>query len=198
MKTPKFLSKTLHGLLVLLRFSEIVHFITIRSEIVELFYWLALPEKRLFRCELACLVELVPFLRGWSLEHVVDVLAIDLVGHEVERVESVLLTLGEADSLAGSQPYTVGRPGRAGVVIGNRGQNKVASKRLEDGSVHVSIPVPNGQSFRIEVGNALGEWDGLGTNTATDDAIHIVDTEPTDTEMRFFRLIPDVDDEPDE
>ena len=65
--------------------------------------------------------------------------------------------------------------------------------RLKDGLVHIAIPAQNGKSFRIEAGNQIGQWDTIGMSTATDDAIHIIDTESTATTARFFRLVPDLD-----
>ena len=115
-----------------------------------------------------------------------------------ERAETVVIRLVAGGSALGRRPYEVGRPARAGVVIQSRNQVLPGSQRLADGTVHVCIPAPNGKTFRIESGSNLADWDVVGTNTVTDEAIHIVDTESSDTELRFFRIVPDIDTEPED
>ena len=135
----------------------------------------------------------IPARKRWVALDVVP-----LADGQDERVESVLVNLVDGEPAGGRATYSVGRPGRAGIVIGSRGQSSGGSRRLDDGSVHVLIPVPNGQSFRIESSTVLGQWDVIGANTATEGAIHIVDAESSGTEARFFRLIPDVDSDEEE
>ncbi len=129
----------------------------------------------------------IPAGRRWAAVDVVP-----LADEEAERTETVVLRLVPNDA------YAIGRIARAGAVI--RGNNRMlaGSERLSDGNVHIAIPAPNGQSFRVESATNFAEWEVIGTNTVTDDAIHIVDTESTDTEVRFFRIIADVDPEAEE
>ena len=131
---------------------------------------------------------LIPARKRW-VTITVEPLADD---HE-ERAESVTLTVVDAPIDSADAAYRVGRPATAGVVIGERGQLGRGLSRLEDGTVHVSIPAPNGKSFRVEAGSSLSDWDVIGTNTVTEDAIHIVDTESKGTTFRFFRIVPDID-----
>jgi hypothetical protein len=123
---------------------------------------------------------------------------VPLGDQEDERTETVVVRLLEGGSAIGRRAYDVGRPAQAGVVIQSRNQVMPGSRRLADGTVHVCIPAPNGKTFRIEAGSNLVDWDVVGTNTVIDEAIHIVDTESSDTEARFFRIVPDIDTEPED
>ena len=135
----------------------------------------------------------IPAKKRWAT---LDVIPLD--DDEVERAETVVVSLVDAELLAGNQRYSLGRPSRAGIVINNRASVSSGPQRLDDGTIHIGIPAPNGVTFRIEAGTILGEWDVIGTNTVTDDAIHIVDTESKGTEFRFFRIVPDDDTESEE
>ena len=134
----------------------------------------------------------IPARKRWTTLSIVP-----LQDELVEKPETVIIRLLDADSAATRGAYNVGQPARAGVVIRNRNQVMPGSQRLADGTIHVCIPASNGQTFRIEAGSNLADWDVVGTNTVTDDAVHIVDTESNGTEVRFFRIVPDIDIEPD-
>ncbi len=133
---------------------------------------------------------MIPAKRRWAALSVIPI-----NDDEIERAETVVVTLIDAATVSENQRYLIGRSARAGVVINNGVSVAPASQRFEDGTIHICIPAPNGAAFRIEVGTILGEWDVVGTNTVTEDAIHIVDTETEGTAFRFFRIIPDVDTE---
>ena len=135
----------------------------------------------------------IPAKKRWAT------LTILPLGDEVdERAETVVIRLVDGGSALGRRAYKLGRPAQAGVLIQSRDQVLPGSQRLADGTVHVCIPAPNGKTFRIEAGSNLAEWDVVGTNTVIDEAIHIVDTESSDTEVRFFRIVPDIDTEPED
>lgn len=130
----------------------------------------------------------IPERKRWTTIEVVP-----LADADDEPFESVVLRLVGVGPAGLRGGYEVGRAAQAGVVIGSRGLARGGVRRLEDGTVHVDIPAPNGRSFRIESSTRLGDWEVVGTNTATEDAIHIVDTESAGTEAKFFRIVSDED-----
>ncbi len=130
----------------------------------------------------------IPANKRW-----VTLTVLPLADDLVEGRESVVIRLTEAPASVAGAAYEIGRSRRAGVVIANRHLSVQGPTRLKDGLVHIAIPAQNGKSFRIEAGNQIGQWDTIGMSTATDDAIHIIDTESTATTARFFRLVPDLD-----
>ena len=87
---------------------EVMHFVAIGLEVVKFLGRLGIPERVLRRVELARIVEGLPDPCGGRLEHVSDVLAVNLVRHIVANVDeaSVACASDQVDPLVHPAPET--------------------------------------------------------------------------------------------
>src|SRR5258708_4807845 len=73
---------------------QIAHLVAIGSKIVQFLNWLRLPEGALYGVQLALIVELLPNRGSRRLEHIVDVLTIDPIRHEIPHIDIPLVSHG--------------------------------------------------------------------------------------------------------
>ncbi len=119
----------------------------------------------------------------------IDIVPID--DNLPEGRESVIARLYvPTDGLPQFQPYEIGRFGRAGAVIVDRDYPGPFCHRLPDGIIHICVGANNGDIFRVEATEDMGEWVPIQTLTVTDDALHYVDPEAEDYPTRIYRFVP--------
>ena len=105
-----------------------------------------------------------------------------------EPIETIIVTLVEADSAAPS--YTLGFPRRAAAIIVDNDRPRPPCLRLPDGLFNVCLPAGSNDCFRIEVTRDFKEWTPLCIVPANENWAHFVDPDAPGMPRRFYRYVP--------
>lgn len=119
---------------------------------------------------------------------------------EVERPESVRLTLVIPPNVLLANGYEFGLHRRAAAVILDNDQtitppipgtpNRPAADKLDDGVVHVILTGQEGVDVIVETSENLVDWFELFRGKLVDGQIDLVDIESLEKRLKYYRIIP--------
>ena len=129
---------------------------------------------------------------GWLTipagEHRARLLIKPLEDHQIDPVETVIVTLDEGDVLFAG--YEIGFPGRAAAIIVDNDLLRPPCLRLPGGLFNFCQPVFGADCFRIEVTADFKEWTAICTVPSDFGFAHFVDPDAPNAERRFYRAVP--------
>jgi hypothetical protein len=87
--------------------------------------------------------------------------------------------------------YLPGFPNRAAAVLQDNDRPRPPCLRLSDGQFHACLPATNGFCYRLEVSTNCVHWLPVCTNVVTEGALHFVDPDGPECQIRFYRAVPE-------
>ena len=109
-----------------------------------------------------------------------------------EGIETVAL------KLLPSPDYAMGFPSHAAAVIIDNDRPRPPCVLLPDHQFHFCHPASNGFCYRVEASTDLRNWIPVCTNVVTDGALHFVDPDAPPSNVRFYRVKPEMGLPPDD
>jgi len=109
-----------------------------------------------------------------------------------EGIETVLLHL--IPPPVGPLTYQIGRPARAGALILDDDCPVPATANLNDGCLHLRLPLPLGMPYRLEASTDWQTWEAVVTDIAADTGESFVEDDQADYAQRFFRIVQEFGD----
>jgi hypothetical protein len=109
-----------------------------------------------------------------------------------EGMETIVLKLRP------STDYATGFPSHAAAIIIDNDQPRPPCVLLPDHRFHFCQPASNGFCFRVEASTDLRNWIPVCTNVVTDGALHYVDPDSPPSNVRFYRVEPELGLPPDD
>jgi len=97
---------------------------------------------------------------------------------------------GRATASNAAPAYAVGYASRAEAIIVDNDRTRPPTCRLDDDSVHFTVPARNGARFAIQWSSNLTDWTTICTNEVTDGALHYADPEAKGLRTRFYKVVP--------
>ncbi len=130
-------------------------------------------------------------------ESSVEIEVVPIDDDVAEHREAVIVKLAAPAVDVVPPPYEIGRHERAGVVILDNdrapepGDNDLmpTARRVENGVVMMTLPVPNVPDALIEASENLRDWFPVGAATVVDGVIHFVDAEAAAKRFLFYRVV---------
>ena len=107
----------------------------------------------------------------------------------IEGPETVVVELVPSPALSPIEPYRVGSPHMAAVLILDEDDPSVPAQRIRQW-LHLRLDAEPGAAYRLEVSEDLKQWQAVSDEWADDSGVHHIEMAPWNFPRRFYRLRP--------